>query len=78
MIKKLGSQISICHGLLLIVIFFFFQGCIGTIEEKIINEIKKEPFPKKSLLFKLNNNKINSTNSVKKINKILVSILYNK
>ena len=24
MIKKLGSQISICRGLLLIVIFFFF------------------------------------------------------
>ena len=52
MIKKLGPQISICHGLLLIVIFFFFQGCTGTIEEKIFNEIKKEQVPKKSLLDK--------------------------
>ena len=52
MIKKFGPQISICHGLLLIVIFFFFQGCIGTIEEKIINEIKKEQIPKKSLIDK--------------------------
>ena len=56
MIKKLGPQISICHGLLLIVIFFFFQGCIGTIEEKIINEIKKEQFPKTSLLDKASDN----------------------
>jgi len=52
MIKKLGPQISICHGLLLIIFVSFFQGCIGTIEEKIINEIKKEQIPKKSLLDK--------------------------
>ena len=56
MIKKLGPQISICHGLLLIVFVFFFQGCIGTIEEKIINEIKKEQFPKTSLLDKASDN----------------------
>jgi hypothetical protein len=50
--RKSGPQISIFHGLLLIVFAFFFQGCIGTIEENIINEIKKEQFPKKNLLDK--------------------------
>ena len=54
--RKSGPQISIFHGLLLIVFVFFFQGCIGTIEEKIINEIKKEQFPKKSLLDKASDN----------------------
>ena len=29
---------------------FFFQGCVGTIEEKIVNEIKKEQNFKKNLL----------------------------
>ena len=50
--KKLSPEISIGHGLFLIVIAFFFQGCTGTIEEKIFNEIKKEQVPKKSLLDK--------------------------
>ena len=48
--KKLIPNISICHGLLLIVLAFFFQGCVGTIEEKIVNEIKKEQNFKKNLL----------------------------
>jgi len=50
--RKLGLRISIGHGLLLIVFVFFFQGCTGTIEERIINEIKKDPCAKKSLLDK--------------------------
>ena len=54
--KKLGPQISICRGFLLIVFIPLFQGCIGTIEEKIINEIKKEQFPKNSLLDKVSDN----------------------
>ena len=36
MSNKLIPKISICHGLLSIVFAFFFQGCVGTIEEKIV------------------------------------------
>ena len=52
MIKKLRSNSSIFRGLLIILIFFFFQGCIGKNEEKIINNVKNDPFAKKSLLDK--------------------------
>ena len=52
MINKFCSHSSICCRLLIILIFFFFQGCIGKNGEKIINDVKNDPFAKKSLLDK--------------------------
>jgi len=52
MINKFRSHSSICCRLLIILIFFFFQGCIGKNGEKIINDVKNDPFAKKSLLDK--------------------------